>query len=83
MDRYYRVRVRARWGIEAVRLCGYTFQEAIERFFKDCIESDDTGYFFGVTDADMSSLEGNKHIYYVDDLHGKYAIEIESFEVIK
>lgn len=46
MDKYYRARVRARWGIDEVMLCGYTFQEAIKRFFKDCIESDDTGYFF-------------------------------------
>ncbi len=33
MERYYRARVRARWGIEEVKLCGYTFQEAIEMFF--------------------------------------------------
>ena len=34
MDKYYRARVRARWGIDEVMLCGYTFQEAIKRFLK-------------------------------------------------
>ncbi len=49
-------------------------------FFKNCIKSDDTGYFFKVADADISSLEGNEHIYYVDDFCGKYAIEVDSFK---
>lgn len=80
MDKYYRARVRARWGIDEVMLCGYTFQEAIKRFSKDCIESDDTGYFFDVADADISSMKGNEHIYYVDNQRGKYAIEVELFK---
>lgn len=72
----FQTKIKARDGVEERLLFGDTFEDAINKFFVQCGEKDDTGYFCPVCDCDEQLLKERNIYLVVNKEYGNHAIQI-------
>lgn len=58
-----------------------TIQEALAQVCKECIEEDNTGYFFELEDADLDYLEKQDNFYKVKVDGYEYGVQIDNLRI--
>ena len=58
-----------------------TIQEALAQVCKECIEEDNTGYFFELEDADLDYFEKQDNFYKVKVDGYEYGVQIDNLRI--
>lgn len=60
-----------------------TIQEALEQVCRECIDEDNTGYFFELEDADLDYFEKQDNFYKVKVDGYEYGVQIDNLRIIE
>lgn len=58
-----------------------TIQEALAQVCRECIEEDNTGYFFELEDADLDYFEKQDNFYKVKVDGYEYGVQIDNLRI--